>query len=212
MKTQRIVAAVAAASLLLSTGGVFGQAERNQELLDQAQRDAQRGYPRGDPRSGDARTPGDARGGRDAGRGAPPASNRVAQPRDNRVDPRAGYRPDNRDQGADTRGSYRGDGRAYDRGDGRAYGRGDGRAYGRNDNGYQSDHWGHDGRGAGPDRSFYRGGRLPNEYRSRQYVVEDWRSHRLYAPPRGYQWVQTGGDYVLVAVATGIIAAILLNQ
>ena len=70
----------------------------------------------------------------------------------------------------------------------------------------------HDGRGAGPDHSFYRGGRLPGEYRSRQYVVDDWRGHHLSAPPRGYHWVQTGGDYVLVAIATGIIASILLSQ
>ena len=34
----------------------------------------------------------------------------------------------------------------------------------------------------------------------------------LSAPPRGYNWVQTGGDYVLVAIATGIIAQILLGQ
>jgi Ni/Co efflux regulator RcnB len=70
----------------------------------------------------------------------------------------------------------------------------------------------HDGRGAGPDHNFYRGGRLPTQYRSHQYVVDDWRGHHLTAPPRGYHWVQTGGDYVLVAVATGIIASILLNQ
>ena len=69
-----------------------------------------------------------------------------------------------------------------------------------------------DGRGAGPDHNLYRGARLPAEYRSRQYVVDDWRGHRLSAPPRGYRWVQTGGDYVLVANATGIIALILLNQ
>jgi len=56
------------------------------------------------------------------------------------------------------------------------------------------------------------GGRLPQEWRSRQYVVDDWRGHHLSAPPRGYQWVQTGSDYVLVAIATGIIASILLNQ
>jgi len=67
-------------------------------------------------------------------------------------------------------------------------------------------------RGAGPAHNWYRGGRLPPEYRSRQYVVEDWRGHRLSAPPRGYQWVQAGGDYVLVAIATGIIAQLLLNQ
>jgi Ni/Co efflux regulator RcnB len=32
------------------------------------------------------------------------------------------------------------------------------------------------------------------------------------APPRGYHWVQTGADYVLVAVATGIIANVLLGH
>ena len=32
------------------------------------------------------------------------------------------------------------------------------------------------------------------------------------APPRGYHWVQNGPDYVLVAIATGIIAQILLNH
>jgi len=68
------------------------------------------------------------------------------------------------------------------------------------------------GPGAGPDHNFYRGGRLPQQYRGYQYVVEDWRGHRLTPPPRGYHWVQTGGDYVLVAVATGIIASILLNH
>jgi Ni/Co efflux regulator RcnB len=71
---------------------------------------------------------------------------------------------------------------------------------------------GAEGRGAGPDHSFYKGGRLPQEYRNRQYVVDDWRGHRLSAPPRGYHWVQTGSDYVLVAIATGIIAQILLSQ
>jgi Ni/Co efflux regulator RcnB len=69
-----------------------------------------------------------------------------------------------------------------------------------------------DERGAGPNHDFRRGGRLPYEYRSRQYVVEDWRSHRLSAPPRGYHWVQTGNDYVLVAIATGVILQLLLNN
>jgi Ni/Co efflux regulator RcnB len=69
-----------------------------------------------------------------------------------------------------------------------------------------------DARGAGPEHNFYRGGRLPSQYRSNQYVVDDWRGHHLNAPPRGYHWVQTGGDYVLVAIATGVIASILLNQ
>lgn len=69
-----------------------------------------------------------------------------------------------------------------------------------------------DQRGAGPDHSFRRGDRLPVEYRHRSYVVDDWRNHHLTAPPRGYHWVQTGGDYVLVAIATGIILQLMLNQ
>jgi len=68
-----------------------------------------------------------------------------------------------------------------------------------------------DERGAGPSHSYHRGDQLPAEYRHRQYVVNDWRSHRLSAPPRGYHWVQTGGDYVLVAIATGIILQLFLN-
>ena len=56
-----------------------------------------------------------------------------------------------------------------------------------------------------------RGGRVPAQYRGHQYVVNDWRGHHLSAPPRGYQWVQVGNDYVLAAIATGIIAQLLLN-
>jgi len=66
--------------------------------------------------------------------------------------------------------------------------------------------------GVGPDHNVYRGGRLPSYYRSNQYVVDDWRGHHLRQPPRGYHWVQTGAEYALVAIATGVIADILLNQ
>jgi Ni/Co efflux regulator RcnB len=67
-------------------------------------------------------------------------------------------------------------------------------------------------RGAGPDHQYHRGDRLPAEYRNRSYVVDDWRGHHLSAPPRGYHWVQTGSDYVLVAIATGVILQLLLNN
>jgi len=67
-------------------------------------------------------------------------------------------------------------------------------------------------RGAGPRHDLYRGQRLPATYHNRQYVVDNWRAHRLSAPPRGYHWVQVGGDYVLAAIATGIIASVLLNN
>ncbi len=66
-------------------------------------------------------------------------------------------------------------------------------------------------RGAGPNHDFYRGGRLPTHYRSHTYVVNNWHAHRLSAPPRGYHWVQTGPDYVLAAIATGVILQVLLG-
>jgi Ni/Co efflux regulator RcnB len=68
------------------------------------------------------------------------------------------------------------------------------------------------GRGAGPNHEFRRGDRLPLAQRQRRYVVNDWRGHQLSEPPRGYQWVQSGGDYVLVAIATGVILQLLLNN
>ena len=69
-----------------------------------------------------------------------------------------------------------------------------------------------DQRGAGPNHQFFRGERLPTKYRHRNYVVDDWRSHNLKAPPRGYHWVQTGADYVLVAIATGVILQLFLHN
>lgn len=66
-------------------------------------------------------------------------------------------------------------------------------------------------RGAGPNHNWYRGARMPAVYRTHHYVVDDWRLHRLTPPPRGYYWVQNGADYLLVAIATGVIAQIILG-
>ncbi len=65
-------------------------------------------------------------------------------------------------------------------------------------------------RGAGPYHYWHRGDRLPPEIYHRQYIIEDWRVHGLYAPPRGAYWVQSGGDYLLVAIATGIVLNTIL--
>ncbi len=67
-------------------------------------------------------------------------------------------------------------------------------------------------RGVGPEHAWHRGDRLPAEYRDHRYEVTDWRSHHLSAPPSGYHWVQVNGDYVLAAIATGVITDMLLNQ
>lgn len=45
----------------------------------------------------------------------------------------------------------------------------------------------------------------------RRYVISDWNRRGLRTPPRGYQWVRennNSGDYLLVAVASGLIASI----
>ncbi|KXU85276.1 hypothetical protein CR51_40680 [Caballeronia megalochromosomata] len=57
-----------------------------------------------------------------------------------------------------------------------------------------------------------KGERLSGDYRNRQYVVDDWHGHGLRQPPRGYQWVGVGADYLLVAVASGVIAQVVMSQ
>ncbi|MDL2355648.1 MAG: RcnB family protein [Pseudomonadota bacterium] len=70
----------------------------------------------------------------------------------------------------------------------------------------------YDNRRDGYRHEMRRGEQLPSEYRSGRYVVNDWRERRLSAPPRGYRWVQANNDYMLAAIATGIIAQVLLNN
>jgi Ni/Co efflux regulator RcnB len=116
---------------------------------------------------------------------------------DNRNDPRSDPRNDPRFDPRNDRGNERGNNKQ------------------RFENGHDNrpDRGGQDAeRGAGPSRDFYRGQRLPSYYRGKQYVVDDWRGHGLRSPPGGYHWVQTGGDYVLVAIGTGIILELLLNR
>jgi len=92
--------------------------------------------------------------------------------------------------------------------DGPGYERGRPDARGDHRPGRQYEHRGY----ANPHAEWRRGGRVPTEYRTRQYVVNDWRGQRLQQPPRGYQWVGVGGDFVLAAVATGLIAQIIAGQ
>jgi Ni/Co efflux regulator RcnB len=39
----------------------------------------------------------------------------------------------------------------------------------------------------------------------------DWREHHLHRPPHGYEWREVDGNYVMAAVATGIIASVIAN-
>ena len=67
-------------------------------------------------------------------------------------------------------------------------------------------------RGAGPDHNWHKGDRVPASYRDKRYEVTDWKARHLRQPPSGYHWVQINGDFVLAAVATGVIADLLLNN
>jgi Ni/Co efflux regulator RcnB len=130
-----------------------------------------------------------------------------AQDRDHDHDRNQNWSQNDRDQGRNQgdRNQNWNQGDRGDRHDG-YQARGGGRA---GDEGYGGErHWD----GAGPDHSWHRGDRLPSRYRSNQYVVNDWRDHHLRPPPRGYHWVQSGGDYVLAAIATGVIADLIINS
>lgn len=58
-------------------------------------------------------------------------------------------------------------------------------------------------------RRWARGERF-DHYRSRSYIVTDYRRYGWRAPPRGYAYYRTdNGDAVLAALATGIIASVI---
>jgi Ni/Co efflux regulator RcnB len=54
-----------------------------------------------------------------------------------------------------------------------------------------------------------RGGYVPAPYR--HYYVQDWGYYGLRAPPPGYRWVYADGNFVLMALASGLIADVILN-
>lgn len=60
-------------------------------------------------------------------------------------------------------------------------------------------------------RNWHRGERFDRSYARnyRQIAYRTYRGRGLYAPPRGYQWVQSGNDAVLVALASGLIGAVI---
>lgn len=58
-------------------------------------------------------------------------------------------------------------------------------------------------------RAWTRGSYLPRTYWS--YGVSDYGRYHLRTPPRGYHWVRAGNDYVLAAIATGLIMDVIVN-
>jgi Ni/Co efflux regulator RcnB len=69
----------------------------------------------------------------------------------------------------------------------------------RNDRGRDNDHRDH--------ARWHKG----DHYRGRGVVVSNWGRYHLRRPPRGYHWVNEDGNFILVAIGTGIIADLILN-
>ena len=59
-------------------------------------------------------------------------------------------------------------------------------------------------------RSDWRRGERFNAREARNYrVINNYRGYHLRTPPRGYRYVQSGNDALLVGISSGVIAAIL---
>ena len=60
-------------------------------------------------------------------------------------------------------------------------------------------------------RKWNKGQRFDRRYAQnyREIDYRQYRNQRLYAPPRGYHWVQSGNDAVLVALTSGLIGAVI---
>ena len=79
---------------------------------------------------------------------------------------------------------------------------------------HYDDHDDHHDRGRGHKKGHnkhdYRRGVV---YVERRVYVDDYHHYDLREPPRGHRWVRSDdGRYVLIAVATGIIADVLLHH
>ena len=56
-----------------------------------------------------------------------------------------------------------------------------------------------------------KGDRFDHRYARDYRVISNPRMYRLHNAPRGYHWVRSGHDAVLVGITSGIIAAIMAN-
>lgn len=66
----------------------------------------------------------------------------------------------------------------------------------------------HDIQRAQEHRRWHRGGRIEHQDWDRGARI-DYHEHHLHAPPPGYEWRQVGSNFILAAVATGVIASII---
>lgn len=103
------------------------------------------------------------------------------------------------------------DGRDHAQGDEHQHfdqGRDHGDDHARNDDRRRSG-WGQDY--GGRHHHFRHGERMGyNDWNGAQPV--DYHRHHLRHPPRGYEWRESNGQYILVAIATGLIASAIFNS
>jgi Ni/Co efflux regulator RcnB len=58
-------------------------------------------------------------------------------------------------------------------------------------------------------KDWRKGGHISHDDWNRGAQV-DWHAHHLRQPPRGYDWREVDGNYVLAAVASGVIASVII--
>lgn len=95
---------------------------------------------------------------------------------------------------------------------GKGHGRG-GHGGGHSDHGYhEGDH--PPGKHKGWHKSdWHRGDRIEIVHIERRYYIDDYAHYHLRRPPSGHRWIRSPeGKFILVAVATGIIADVLLHH
>ena len=71
--------------------------------------------------------------------------------------------------------------------------------------------WRHDDRGDYGHHEWRRGDRFERGEWQRYHAV-DYRYYRLRPPPRGYEWRQVNDRFILAAIASGVIADIVINH
>ena len=137
-----------------------------------------------------------------------------AQPYDRHDERYGDQRYDRRDRWEDRR-DHRRDERRDERRDWR-YDRGRAetwrdRAEWRDFHGVRPGYWYAPGYGYRPVSRFgwRRGAYVPSPYRG--YYVQDWGYYGLRPPPPGYRWIYADGNFVLMALASGLIANVIIN-
>ncbi|MEN4834461.1 RcnB family protein [Pantoea vagans] len=61
-------------------------------------------------------------------------------------------------------------------------------------------------------QDFERGKPVPEDFRVVDHSIENWNDKGLPPPPDGQRWAYIDGNYVLIAVKTGIVTSIILNS